>query len=80
MVYTTGFDYKLCLWNIKDLKKSQSTNLATILQNELGSEAMSYNPPFCYAWDTFESNGAEHIILGLGNGMLMRYKRKALAC
>lgn len=81
LVYTTGFDYKLCLWNLKDVKKSQSTNLATMLQNELGAEGMSYNPPFCYAWDTFvDKEQAEHLVMGLGNGMVLRYKRKGLAC
>ena len=51
-----------------------------MLQNELGDEGMSYNPPFCYAWDTFEQNGQEHLVMGLGNGMLLRYKRKGLQC
>lgn len=52
-LFTTGFDYKLCLWNLKDLKKSISTNVFNLLQNELGQESMSYNPPFCYALDCF---------------------------
>ena len=40
---------------------------------------MSYNPPFCYAWDSFiDKTGAEHLVLGLGNGMLLRYRRKCL--
>ena len=53
LLYTTGFDYKICLWNLKDPKKSQSTNLGTLLANEIGEKAMSYNPPFCFAWDSF---------------------------
>ena len=53
-LYTTGFDYKLCQWNLNDAKKSQSTSISNLLVNEIGQEAMSYNPPFCYAWDTFE--------------------------
>jgi len=35
-LYTTGFDYKLCLWNLKDTKKSSSTNISNLLLNELG--------------------------------------------
>ena len=78
-LYTTGFDYKLCLWNLKDAKKSISTNISNLLLNELGQEAMSYNPPFCYAWDSFEANG-EHLVLGLGNGMLLRFRKNGLKC
>ena len=78
-LYTTGFDYKLCQWNLNDLKKSQSTSISNVLINEIGQDAMNYNPPFCYAWDTFEFNG-EHIVLGLGNGMLVRYRKKGLKC
>lgn len=79
-MYTTGFDYKLCLWNLKEMKKSQSTNIATLLTNELGAEGMSYNPPFCFSWDTFEQNAQEHVVMGLGNGMIIRFKRKGLEC
>lgn len=41
---------------------------------------MSYNPPFCYAWDTFVQNGEEHLVMGLGNGMVLRYTKKGLSC
>jgi len=58
-LYTTGFDYKLCQWNISNPKKSASTNLQSALASELGQEALSYNPPFCYAWDTLNLNGSE---------------------
>ena len=78
-MYTTGFDYKLCLWNLTDLKKSSSTNISNLLLNELGQEAMSYNPPFCYSWDCFDVGG-ENLIMGLGNGMLLRYKKSGLKC
>ena len=40
---------------------------------------MSYNPPFCYAWDSFEANG-ENLVLGLGNGMLLRFRKNGLKC
>lgn len=80
LLYTTGFDYKICLWNLKDPKKSQSTNLGTLLANEIGEKAMSYNPPFCFAWDTFLVHQQEFIVMGLGNGMLLRLKRTGLQC
>jgi len=37
---------------------------------------MSYNPPYCYAWDTFTIGGSEQVVLGLGNGMVTRFKKK----
>lgn len=40
---------------------------------------MSYNPPFCYALDCFQQEG-EHLIMGLGNGMLLRYRKNGLKC
>ena len=49
-----------------------------MLTKELGPEAMSYNPPYCYAWDTFSINGSDQIVLGLGNRMVLRYKKKGL--
>ena len=58
-LYTTGFDYKLCLWNLKDTKKSTSTNIQNLLVNELGAEAMSYNPPFVYSWASFTVGTSE---------------------
>jgi len=51
-----------------------------MLANELGEKALSYNPPFCYTMDSFLTNNgtSEHIVMGLGNGMIIRYKRKGL--
>ena len=34
---STGFDYKVCLWDIKKPKKSHSVSLHTVLVNELGA-------------------------------------------
>jgi len=77
---SSGFDYKLVLWNLKDNKKSVSRNILDILKEHLGEEALSYNPPFVYSQlfiPQNKSNG-EQILLGLGNGMLARFKKKKL--
>jgi WD40 repeat protein len=50
VVYSLGFDYKIILWNIADVSnKSQSRNIAEILQNEIGAKALEFNPPFGYS-------------------------------
>lgn len=77
-VLTTGFDYKMCLWNLTSSKKSQSTQISSAIMNEIGENAMSYNPPYCYSWDTFTVGQSDQIVLGLGNGMVTRFKRKGL--
>ena len=41
---------------------------------------MCYNPPFCYALDSFLTNNdtVEHLVLGLGNGGIARYRKNGL--
>ena len=56
---TTGFDYKICSWNLANSKKSQSMSIVHGLINEIGEQAMSYNPPYCYAWDTINVEGSD---------------------
>jgi hypothetical protein len=79
-LYTTGFDYKFCHWNISDVKKSVSTSLQSALTNIIGEQAMCYNPPFCYAINSFLTNNdtVEHLVLGLGNGGIARYRKNGL--
>ena len=79
-MYTSGFDYKLCHWNISELNKSVSTSLQSAVSNIIGEQAMAYNPPFCYAMDSFLTNNdtVEHLVLGLGNGAIARYRKSGL--
>ena len=50
-----------------------------MLVNVLGEQALSYNPPFCYALDSFAVRGQERLVMGLGNGYLVTYARNGLA-
>ena len=50
-----------------------------LLSKNLGQEAMHYNPPFIYSMTNFTtSKGSRMVVAGLGNGMLLRFKRKGL--
>jgi hypothetical protein len=49
------------------------------LSSNLGKEALQYNPPFVYCMSFYTSkSGARQIVVGLGNGMLLRFKKKGL--
>ena len=39
---------------------------------------MAFNPPFCYAAAIHKSNEGERLLLGLGNGALLRLKKADL--
>ena len=80
VVLTAGFDYKICLWNLKDSKKSMSSNMMNLFNNELGAQAVPYNPPFVYSWATYYQGQSEKLILGHGNGMITKFNRKGLSC
>ena len=77
-LYTTGFDYKICLWNLTNYKKTQHTNFQEVMINVLGENAMSYNPPYCYSIDSYVGKGQERLVMGLGNGHLVTFKRTGL--
>ena len=53
VIYTIGFDYKVIMWNIKDVaNKSQSRNILEQMKQVLGPQAektFQYNPPFAYS-------------------------------
>ena len=46
--------------------------------NVLGENAMSYNPPYCYSIDSYVGKGQERLVMGLGNGHLVTFKRTGL--
>ena len=39
---------------------------------------MAFNPPFCYAAALHKSKEGERLLLGLGNGALLRLKKADL--
>ena len=40
---------------------------------------MQYNPPFIYCMGAYTTkSGSRQVVTGLGNGMLLRFKRKGL--
>ena len=79
-LYTCAFDYKLIQWNCEDVKnKTVSRNIYELLSSNLGKEALQYNPPFVYCMGFYNSkSGARQVVVGLGNGMLLRFKKKGL--
>ena len=79
-LYTAAFDYKLVQWNLEDpVAKSHSRNIFEILSKNIGAESLAYNPPFIYCMSPFtHTNGSRQIVVGLGNGMLLRFKKKSL--
>jgi N-acyl-L-homoserine lactone synthetase len=45
----------------------------------MGQEALQYNPPFVYCMTAFTTRaGSRQIVVGLGNGMMLRFKRKGM--
>ena len=50
-----------------------------MLINLLGEQALSYNPPFCYAVDSYVLRGQERLVMGLGNGYVVTFMREGLA-
>jgi len=81
-VYTLGFDYKVIQWNLNDIaNKSQSRNIIEQLtQHQGNNKGMEFNPPFGYSLLTYKdkATSSENILVGLGNGSLLRFKRKKL--
>jgi N-acyl-L-homoserine lactone synthetase len=58
---------------------TQSRNIFDVLSANLGKEAMQYNPPFVYCMGAYTTKaGSRQVVVGLGNGMLLRFKRKGL--
>jgi len=41
----------------------------------MGANHMSFNPPFCYSACVLKSQQGEKLLLGLGNGTVLRVKR-----
>eukprot|EP00347_Sterkiella_histriomuscorum_P008436 403345101 len=78
LLYTAAFDYKLVQWNLKDLKKSCSKNIVDIVTKNFGEQSLHYNPPFIYCMDTYTYKDSEYLVVGLGNGCLLRFKKKDL--
>jgi hypothetical protein len=70
-----GFDYKVCLWNLANPKKSKSCNYRQFVIDKLGENSMAFNPPFTYSAAIHKSNEGERLILGLGNGSILRMKK-----
>ncbi|CDW79253.1 wd40 repeat-containing protein [Stylonychia lemnae] len=79
IVYSAAFDYKLVQWNLKDLSKSSSKSIIDIMKKNFGEDSLHYNPPFIYSMDTYQVRDSEFIVVGLGNGCILRFKKKNLA-
>jgi hypothetical protein len=78
---TAAFDYKIVHWHLEDLKSKQtcSKSLFDLLSTNLGKEALQYNPPFVYCLGAYTTRaGSRQLVTGLGNGMLLRFKKKGL--
>ena len=73
--YSIGFDYKICLWNLSNPKKSKSYQYQEYVSEQIGAQNMAFNPPFCYSACVVKSPQGEKVLLGLGNGTVLRVKR-----
>jgi hypothetical protein len=40
---------------------------------------LQYNPPFGYSMLSYQEQGQDFILVGLGNGSVIKFKRKKLA-
>lgn len=50
-----------------------------MLSKNLGAEALQYNPPFIYSMAQYTTGqGSKQVVAGLGNGMLLRFKKKGV--
>lgn len=46
----------------------------------MGAEALAYNPPFAYCMGAYTNKkGSRQLVAGLGNGMLLRFKKKGFS-
>ena len=70
-------------WNLDDVKKTQSRMITSQLEKVLGPsilKTLQYNPPFGYSILNYhDDQKAENVILGLGNGSLLKLKGKKMA-
>ena len=82
LVYSLGFDFKFIQWNLSDIaNKSQSRNIVDQLKSALGPGAektLQYNPPYGYCISNYQSLGQDFLLVGLGNGSVMKFKKKKL--
>lgn len=48
------------------------------MTKNFGEDSLHYNPPFIYSIDTYNIKDSEFIVVGLGNGTILRFKKKNL--